>query len=207
MFPIVLDLARLPVALVGDGPRTARRLGLLDEDGAGAVTVFASAPCDALVRAAGRRLRHHWPRGADLWMQRLLLVGDGVPPAVTQTLVATARAAGSLVNVEDQPRLCDFHSPAVVRRGDLLLAVSTSGRSPALARRIGRFLAKIFGPEWQERVEELAALRDAWRESGADAGMVGAWTETWIDRHGELPAEIGTPVSTYRYEAPPLAAQ
>jgi precorrin-2 dehydrogenase/sirohydrochlorin ferrochelatase len=190
MFPIMLDLSSLPVLLVGNGPQAARRLGLLDEDRARSVTVYAPAPSEALASAAGTRLARRWPTPTEIASAKLLLVADGIEASALSDLVSVARAAGTLVNVEDRPELSDFHSPAVVRRGDLLVTVSTGGRSPALARRLGRFLAEIFGPEWQVRLEDLAALRTQWREAGADASTVGAWTEAWVERHGQLPSEV-----------------
>jgi precorrin-2 dehydrogenase/sirohydrochlorin ferrochelatase len=189
MFPIMLDLSALPLILVGSGPQTLRRLALLDEDRAAHVSVCSPGPSEALVRAAGARLRRRWPTPGEIASAKLLLIADGVEASALADLVAVARAAGTLVNVEDRPELSDFHSPAIVRRGDLLMTVSTGGRSPALARRLGRFLAEVFGPEWQARLEDLGTLRECWRESGADSSTVSAWTEAWVDRHGELPSE------------------
>jgi len=187
MFPVILDLARLPVALVGSGPTAERRLALLDEDRAASVTVFAPTPTPTLLRQAGTRLRHRWPTAAEAQLTRVLLIADGVDSDLARDLVALARGGGALVNVEDCPELCDFHSPATVRRGDLLLTVSTGGRSPALSRRLGRFLAEVFGPEWHGRLDRLADLRRNWREGGADPATVSEWTESWIERQGHVP--------------------
>jgi len=206
MFPIVLDLSILPVILVGTGPQAARRLALLDEDHARSVTVCAPAPAEALARAAGPRLLRRWPTPAEVASAKLLLIADGVEAGVLADLVAVARAAGTLVNVEDRPELSDFHSPAMVRRGDLLVTVSTGGRSPALARRLGRFLGTIFGPEWQTRLEGLAALRGQWREGGADPSTVSAWTEAWVDRHGQLPTTSEAEATVLRQLAQPARA-
>jgi precorrin-2 dehydrogenase/sirohydrochlorin ferrochelatase len=189
MFPIMLDLSALPLILVGNGPQAVRRLSLLDEDRAGFVTVCAPAPSDALARAAGARLRRRWPTPTEVASAKLLLIADGVEPGALADIVAVARAAGTLVNVEDRPALSDFHSPAIVRRGDLVMTVSTGGRSPALARRLGRFLGEIFGPEWQARLEDLAALRERWRKGGADPSTVAAWTDAWVERDGQLPSQ------------------
>jgi precorrin-2 dehydrogenase/sirohydrochlorin ferrochelatase len=189
MFPIVLDLSTLPVILAGNGQQAARRLALLDQDRAGSVTVYAPAPCEALASAAHSRLVRRWPTSTEIASARLLLIADGVEASALSDLVAVSRAARTLVNVEDRPALSDFHSPAVVRRGELLVTVSTGGRSPALARRLGRFLGEVFGSEWQARLENLAALRGQWREAGADPSMVAAWTEAWVHRHGQLPSE------------------
>lgn len=206
MFPISLDLSRLPVTLVGNGPQAARRLALLDEDGAENVIVYAPAPTEALARAGDGRLLRRWPTPAEVAQARLLLIADDVEAGVMRDLVATARAGGTLVNVEDRPELCDFHSPAVVRRGDLLLTVSTGGRSPRLAHRLGRFLGEVFGPEWQRRLEDLGALRALWREAGADPAMVSAWTDAWMDRHGQLPGESETKAAAMAAATSVLAA-
>jgi precorrin-2 dehydrogenase/sirohydrochlorin ferrochelatase len=71
-----------------------------------------------------------------------------------------ARTRGVLVNVMDDVRNCDFAAPAVVRRGDLVLAISTGGRSPALARRLREELETRFGPEWGTVLEILREVRD-----------------------------------------------
>jgi len=106
-------------------------------------------------------------------------------------LSATARAVGALVNVEDQPALSSFHSPSTLRRGDLVIAVSTNGQSPGLARRVRRFLEGLFGAEWQGRLDDLATLRQGWREAGAGSGEIASWTDSWIDRHHWLDEDAG----------------
>lgn len=184
MFPITLDLTHLPVALVGNGSRAARRLDLLDEAGAKRVAIYAPDPGDELAERAGLRLQRRWPTSQEVTRTRLLLISGEVEDAIAGALVAAAREAGTLVNVEDRPAQCDFHSPATLRRGDLLIAISTGGRSPALARRLRRFLAGIFGPEWRGRLDELARLRGQWRHAGTDAAIVAARSDAWLDRHG-----------------------
>ncbi len=64
-----------------------------------------------------------------------------------------------LCNVVDDPEYCDFYYPAVVRRGDLQIAISTNGQSPALAQRIRRELEIQFGPEYGEWLRELGQIR------------------------------------------------
>ena len=66
-----------------------------------------------------------------------------------------ARQRNILCNVVDDPEYCDFYYPAVVRRGDLQMAISTNGQSPALAQRIRRELEIQFGPEYGEWLERI----------------------------------------------------
>lgn len=74
-------------------------------------------------------------------------------------IARAARERGVLVNVVDDVPNCDFAMPAVVRRGDLVIAIATGGRSPALARRLREELSERFGPEWSEIVEVLEEVR------------------------------------------------
>jgi precorrin-2 dehydrogenase/sirohydrochlorin ferrochelatase len=187
MLPLVLDLARLRLVLVGNDARAERRLGLLDEAGAVDLALFADAPVPSLARAAGTRLVRRLPTAQELAAARLVFISDRSAPE-SRGLAEAARAAGALVHVEDEPGLSDAHAPATLRRGELLIAVSTGGKSPGLARRIKRLLGGLFGQEWQARLDELGELRRSWRESGADAATVAQWTEAWVARQGWLPA-------------------
>jgi precorrin-2 dehydrogenase / sirohydrochlorin ferrochelatase len=182
MFPIVLDLSEARVALVGNGKAALRRLALLDADAARHVTVFADDPLPELADAAGSRLRRALPGAADLAGIHIVFAVDLAPDRLA-ALAATARAVGALVNIEDRPSLSSFHSPSTLRRGDLVIAVSTNGQSPALARRVRHFLEGLFGVEWQRRLDDLATLRQGWREAGAGSGEIAGWTDAWIDRH------------------------
>jgi precorrin-2 dehydrogenase/sirohydrochlorin ferrochelatase len=79
--------------------------------------------------------------------------------ALNAQIYYAARCRGVLCNVVDAPELCDFYYPAIVRRGDLQIAVSTAGRSPALASRIREELEAKFGPEYEELVHWLGTIR------------------------------------------------
>jgi siroheme synthase-like protein len=75
------------------------------------------------------------------------------------TIYRAAQSRGVLCNVVDVPDLCDFYYGAVVRRGDLQIAVSTNGNSPSLAQRIRQQLERQFGPAYGPWVAELGATR------------------------------------------------
>jgi precorrin-2 dehydrogenase/sirohydrochlorin ferrochelatase len=73
----------------------------------------------------------------------------------------SAQARGLLVNAVDQPADCNFIVPSIVRRGDLLIAVSTSGKSPAMAKRLRKELEEQFGPEYAELLVLMGRARAA----------------------------------------------
>jgi precorrin-2 dehydrogenase/sirohydrochlorin ferrochelatase len=118
-------------------------------------------------REIGPALRNRLPDQADLALLRVLWV-TGLPAEEATKLANLARSKRVLVNVEDCPALCDFHTMAEVRRGDLLLTVSTGGASPGLATRIRARLAREYGPEWGDRLALLRGHRAAWRRDAED---------------------------------------
>ena len=186
MFPINLDLNRLTVLVVGDDAATARRLGELDQAGATSVKVFSADPCDALRARAGDRLIHGVPETVDLNAAAIVFIIN-IDAAVAADLTRTARAVSTLVNVEDIKPFCDFYSPSRIQRGDLLVTVSTNGKSPRLAGRIRRAIESWLVPEWSGRLEELAAQRGIWRTEGATMQKLKELTDKYIDDRRWLP--------------------
>jgi len=158
LLPVALDLERLSVVLVGNGARAERRLGLLDEAGATRVRVFADAPETALSARAGDRLRRRLPAAEDFRGADLAFVADPAPGAA-KAVAETARQAGALVNVEDATASCDFHSAAVIRRGDLALGITTGGRCPMLVRVLKEWLDRLLPRDLARTVEALADRR------------------------------------------------
>jgi precorrin-2 dehydrogenase/sirohydrochlorin ferrochelatase len=163
MIPIAIDPRHAQLAVAGNGALALRRLLALRAAGAAETLLFADAPAEPLAAEAGVFLRHHLPDETDLSALHVLWIVD-VPEEKAASLAALARRLRVLVNVEDRPPFCDFHSVAEIRRGDLLLTVSTNGAAPGLAGAIRRNLEFCFPPEWEDRVAEIAALRAGWRE-------------------------------------------
>lgn len=185
MLPLNLDLARLRLALIGNGAAAVRRLAWLDEAGARSLTVFAAEPSAELAEAARDRLDRRWPSDADLADMHIVFIADLDEPQ--QSAIAdAARRAGAILHVEDEPALTDIHAPAVLRRGDLTIAISTQGAAPGLAGELKAFLGRIFGPEWQGRVDEIRALRRRWRSAGVSHELVRHLTASRLARFGWL---------------------
>lgn len=147
LLPIILDEVKIRVGVAGLGDGLQRRLEMLSAAGFGAPELITEALPGKLDGLA-------------------VLFVAGLDETESQKFAGAARAAGVLVNVEDRPELCDFHVPAQLRRGELLLTISTSGRSPGLARILREYLETLFGPEWDGIVEAVAKARQEWREQG-----------------------------------------
>lgn len=185
MIPLSIDPSRASLALVGRGEVARRRLRGLLAGGATRLRVFSDQADPTLERLAGGGWRPHLPGAADLAGVQLVWVA-GLPADEAASVVRQARTAGVLVNVEDEPAACDFHNVAQVRRGDLLLTVSTGGKSPGLAARVRRALERQFGPEWAARLESLAAQRSAWKAEGRGAAAMARLTAAKVDAEGWL---------------------
>jgi len=164
LLPIVLSDEFTAVGLAGSGEGYARRAALLAEAGMNPVPVSPNGPLPGIG----------------------ILFVAGLETAEAIALAARARAAGVLINVEDVPELCDFHVPAIVRRGDLVLTASTGGQAPGLARRLREWLEGRFGPEWKLHMEEVSAARAGWRADGLSAVEVSRRTRDLVAEKGWL---------------------
>jgi precorrin-2 dehydrogenase/sirohydrochlorin ferrochelatase len=162
-----LDVGGRRCVVVGGGDEAEAKARGLVLDGA-AVTVVADTINSGLESLAGGGSLHVARRGfeeADL-EDALLVIDASGDDASGERVAAAARARGVLVNVLDRPKLCDFIAPALVRRGRLQVAVSTSGRSPFMASLVRRTLEGEIGEEYGELVDIVGALRDRMRAAG-----------------------------------------
>jgi precorrin-2 dehydrogenase/sirohydrochlorin ferrochelatase len=159
-YPAFLDLRARRCLVVGGGAVAERKIGALLDAGARIVIVsptlttsLGALVAEGVVEHRARRFRHHDTRGC-----ALVVAATGVVP-VDDAVVAAARRARALVNVVDRPAACDFILPSVLRRGDLQIAVSTGGKSPALAREIRRHLEAEIGDDYGELVARVGRVR------------------------------------------------
>jgi siroheme synthase-like protein len=161
-YPVLLELAGRRAVVIGEPAVAAGKVEGLLAAGA-AVTVVATGPAAELDRLAaepGVTVRRRGYLPGDL-AGAFLCVAGAADPMLRSAVAAEARASGVLVNVMDDVRGCDFAAPAVVRRGDLVVAVGTGGRAPALASRLRAELGERFGPEWAELVDLVGEVRAA----------------------------------------------
>jgi precorrin-2 dehydrogenase/sirohydrochlorin ferrochelatase len=173
-FPILVDVDGRMVVVVGGGHVAERRARELLAAG-GVVRVVSPEVGTGLAELAAKGELTVEPRPyrqGDLEGAALAVAATD-DPAVNRRVAADGRDAGVLVNRADAPEAGGFSVPAVLRRGDLTVAVATAGRAPGLAGAVRRRLEGDFGPEWADLVDLLAADRAslpgaadeaAWRE-------------------------------------------
>lgn len=159
--PIFLDAADLPVVVIGGAVLAEERTRFLLDAGA-RVTVISPAITRILAQlAAAGRIQHHARDFVTGDLQGFALGYCTIDDVgITRAAAAEARAIGIPLNVTDQPQLCTFIVPAMVKRGPLQVAVSTGGASPALASLLRHDLDAILGPEYETLVGILGAARE-----------------------------------------------
>lgn len=169
LFPMFLKLEGRSCLVLGAGSVGEQKIRGLIECGGTILVVAPSA--SAAVK--------EWAEGGELtWVARTFEVSDldGVFLVVAATSSAEvnhliyreAQAREILCNVVDDPPYCDFYYPAVVRRGQLQIAISTAGLSPALAQRIRKQLEEEFPPVYANWLEELGRKRESLFRAGDD---------------------------------------
>jgi len=160
LFPIMLKLSQRRCVVVGAGKVAAAKVKGLLAGGAQVIVVSPAAQGPIRTWAAKRELT--WRRKTfsprDL-TGAFLAIAATDSNQINELVFRSCRARQILCNVVDDPDRCDFFYPAVVRRGPLQIAISTSGRSPALAARLRKELAGQFGPDWSRYVKRLGKKR------------------------------------------------
>lgn len=167
-YPVSLNLKGRNCLVVGGGKVACRKVETLLEFGPESVKVVSPAACAELHNMVGTgrvsfSQRHYRPDDLDGVFVVIVATDDN---ATNQQVSEDAHSRGVLANVADNAGLSDFILPAYFRRGDLIVAVSTSGRSPALARKLKERLAGEMGESYAELVELASRVRQELKASG-----------------------------------------
>jgi precorrin-2 dehydrogenase / sirohydrochlorin ferrochelatase len=160
LFPMFLKLAGRQCLAVGAGKVGAPKIAGLIEAGARVrvVALEATPTVHEWAREGKIELELRAFTPSDLGAAFLVVVATN-SRLLNERVYREAQRRGILCNVVDVPDLCDFFYPAVVRRGDLQIAVSTNGQSPSLSQKIRQQLERQFGPAYAEWVEQLGETR------------------------------------------------
>ncbi len=161
-FPISLDLPGRRCVVIGSLPVREGKVEALIAGGATDVLVLATGPADLLDALDGRygvRVeRRDWaPEDFD---GALLAIAWAPGQHERDRLAREARARTVLVNIVDDIPNCDWAMPSIVRRGELVLAISSGGASPALTKKLRTELQERFGEEWAEVLVVLREVRE-----------------------------------------------
>jgi siroheme synthase-like protein len=150
MYPVVLDLRGRPCLVIGEGPLAEEKVhGLL---------------------AAGADVIHRTSYEESDLDGKVLVIVCGQPPEIAETVWQEARRRNILINTVDDPPRCGFIAPAIVRRGDLAVAISTNGKAPALAVRLRQRLERELGEEYGRFLSLAGSVRAPLLASRPDFG-------------------------------------
>ncbi|MCH4166119.1 MAG: bifunctional precorrin-2 dehydrogenase/sirohydrochlorin ferrochelatase [Megasphaera sp.] len=160
MYPINLTIEHKPCLIIGGGPVAAKKADSLLTAGAD-VTIISPVLCQEL-----ETLHQQKPF---CWQSRLYQTGDEAgyflvicacgDESVNQAVWAAASANNQLLNVCDEPDLCNFTAPSVLHRGDLQISIATNGKSPALSRWLCQRLSEEISPAYGPWLEALGRIR------------------------------------------------
>ncbi|MBT8330912.1 MAG: bifunctional precorrin-2 dehydrogenase/sirohydrochlorin ferrochelatase [Deltaproteobacteria bacterium] len=160
-YPINLDIQNRRCLVVGAGLVGTRKVITLLDCGA-RVTVVSPDPTPQLKKLATKgsiQLKERSYRSDDV-DKMFLVIGATDDENLNRQISKDAERVNILCNIADRPEVCNFILPAIVRRGDLAITVSTSGKSPALAKRLRLDLEKQFGEEYADFLRLMGAIRD-----------------------------------------------
>jgi siroheme synthase-like protein len=168
LFPMFVRLEGRSVVVVGGGEIAASKIDNLLQ--AGAKVLIVSPALNSQLASLVKENKIEWREkefsSGDLQNAFLVIAATSVP-SVNEAVFRAAEERGLLCNAVDDIENCHFYYGAVVQRGDLQIAISTNGKSPALAQRLRKELEAQFGPEYEGWIEWLGAAREVLRASGA----------------------------------------
>ena len=159
-YPVYLDIQHKKCLVVGGGSVGTRKVNTLVECGA-LVTVVSPEISEALASLADHRAIDIQKRGyqsTDL-NGVFLVIGATSDERLNQQISNDAERLNILCNIADRPAACNFILPAIVHRGDLVIAISTSGNSPAFAKKLRKDIEKQYGAEYAAFLQLMGAIR------------------------------------------------
>ena len=159
-YPVNLKIENKKCVVVGGGKVAERKIKLLLEKGS-LVTIISPKITSLLEKLWRATKVNHLPvaYSPSSLKDAFLVIAASNDRTVNSRVAKDADQLGILVNVVDSPAESSFILPAILSRGDLTIAVSTAGKSPALARKIKEDLALVYSDEYGDLIEMLAQAR------------------------------------------------
>jgi len=160
LFPIFLKLTGRPCIVIGAGNLAESKIESLLTANARVTVIAPEANARiAALAESGEILLHSREYAQGDLSGQFLAVAATDNSVVNRAVFAEAEASGVLINAVDDPPFCDFYFPSVVRRGDLQIAISTAGASPALAQRLRKEINELLPLDTGDWLTELGNLR------------------------------------------------
>ena len=160
-YPIFLDIKGRSCLVVGGGDVGTRKAEMLLDCGASVTVVTIEATETLICLSQNKRItltrRAYRPSDLD---GRFLLIGATNDEGLNQQLSLDAEKRNLLCNIADRPAACNFILPAILRQGDLVLAISTSGKSPAFAKKLRQDLERQFDDAYAVFLDLMGAVRE-----------------------------------------------
>jgi precorrin-2 dehydrogenase/sirohydrochlorin ferrochelatase len=160
-YPVNLDIKKRKCLVVGGGRVGTRKVLTLLDCGA-RVTVVSPDAKEKLIELANSgaiTLEKRQYRETDL-DGIFLVIGTTDDEELNHQISIAAEKHNMLCNIADRPKVCNFILPSIVNRGDLTISISTSGKSPALAKKLRMELEEQFGNEYAELLRLMGAIRE-----------------------------------------------
>jgi precorrin-2 dehydrogenase / sirohydrochlorin ferrochelatase len=159
-YPIFLEMSGRKAVVVGGGPVAQRKIETLLEHGADVYVISR----DLMPGLTERVKKGDINLLSDAFDEgqiegAFIVIAATNDKALNQRISEAAKRRNILVNAVDQPEDCSFIVPSMIKRGGLMIAVSTSGKSPALAKRIREALSARFGKEYEYFLNIMARIR------------------------------------------------
>jgi len=166
-YPIFLNIQDKKCVVIGGGEIALRKVKTLLEYGA-SVEIVSPSFCPDLVKIAkeGKIKSHTKSYSSQDLKGALIAIAATDDVKINQRISIDAKKYGVLINVVDKPQYSDFIVPSSLTRGDIIIAVSTSGKSPALARKIRTDLENQLGDEYTKLVDIISKARNQMRLEG-----------------------------------------
>ena len=172
-YPVFLDIADKKCVVVGGGEVAARKVKRLLDCGAKVSVVSPELSLELTALKKDHRISHIPSEyGSKDIEGAVLVIGATDDEKINAAISQDATAKGIPVNIVDDPQKCDFILPSIAERGDLVIAIGTGGKSPALARHLRQDLESRYGVEYEIFLQILGRLR---LQMTKNAGVGKSW--------------------------------
>jgi len=177
-YPVYWDIADKKCVVVGGGEVAARKVKRLLDCGAKVSVISPVLNLELTALKENDRISHNACEYSIAFIHGAALVIGATDDEKTNLVISSdAREKGIPVNIVDDPQKCDFILPSIVERGDLTIAISTCGKSPALARHLREELESRYGEEYAIFLQVLGSLR---LQMTKNAGVGKSWFDALI---------------------------